>query len=84
MRRSRAVRYVRVVNWFERRLDRLRSFDPLVVDGVLAGVFTIVGVATAFGQDISDDEGFREPSAPPRRVRARDSAHRSRSAAAGR
>jgi signal transduction histidine kinase len=54
------------VNWFERQLERLRSFKPLVVDGVLAVIFTLVGVATAFGQDIRDDQGiirdgFREP-----------------------
>ena len=58
-----AVRYVRAVNWLERQLARLRSFNPLAVDVVLAVVFTLVGIATAFGQDISDDEGFREPSA---------------------
>ncbi len=52
-----------MVNWFERQLARLRSFNPFAVDGVLAAIFTLVGIATAFGQDISDDEGFREPSA---------------------
>ena len=67
-----AVRYVRAVNWLERQLARLRSFNPLAVDAVLAVVFTLVGIATAFGQDISDDEGFREPSVLARRVRARD------------
>jgi signal transduction histidine kinase len=63
MRRTGAVRYVRAVNWLERQRARLRSFNPLAVDAVLAVVFTLVGIATAFGQDISDDEGFREPSA---------------------
>jgi signal transduction histidine kinase len=51
------------VNWFERRLQWLRSLDPLVVDGVLAAIFTVIGIATSFGQDITDSEGFREPSA---------------------
>lgn len=57
------IRYVRVVNWLGRQLERLRSFNPLAVDGVLAVIFTLVGIATAFGQDISDDEGYREPTA---------------------
>jgi hypothetical protein len=51
------------VNWIERQLERLRSFDPLVVDGVLAVLFTVIGIATVFGQDIRDDgvlvDGFR-------------------------
>jgi signal transduction histidine kinase len=55
------------VNWLERQLERLPSFNPLAVDGVLAVIFTVVGVATAFGQDIRDDgiilDGFREPNA---------------------
>jgi signal transduction histidine kinase len=63
MRRTGAVRYVRVVNWLERQLARLRAFNPLAVDGVLAVIFALVGIATAFGQDITDDEGFREPTA---------------------
>ena len=46
MRRRPAVRYVRAVNWLERQLERLRSFNPLAVDGVLAVVFTVVGIAT--------------------------------------
>ena len=61
--RGAAVRYVRAVNWRQRHLERLRSFNPLAVDSVLAVIFTVVGIATAFGQDISDDEGFREPTA---------------------
>jgi signal transduction histidine kinase len=55
------------VNWLERQLERLRSFNPLAVDGVLAVIFTVVGVATAFGQDIREEgiilDGFREPNA---------------------
>ena len=61
------IRYGRTVNWIERQLERLRSFNPLVVDGVLALIFTVVGIASVFGQDIRDDngvitDGFREPS----------------------
>jgi hypothetical protein len=57
-----------MVNRFERQLVRLRSFNPLAVDGVLAAVFTLVGVATVFLQDIHDGErlvgdGYREPGA---------------------
>lgn len=56
------------MNWLERQLERARSFNPLVVDGVLAVIVTIVGIATVFGQDIRDDQGmirdgFREPGA---------------------
>ena len=55
------------MNWLERRLERLRSINPLAVDGALAVIFTVVGVATAFAQDIRDEglirDGFREPSA---------------------
>ena len=50
----------------ERHLERLRSLNPLAVDGVLAAIFAVVGVVTAFGQAIRDDEGmiregYREP-----------------------
>ena len=58
-----AVRYVRPVSWHQRLLERLRSFDPLAVDSVLAVLFAVAGIATAFGQDIGSDEGVREPSA---------------------
>lgn len=52
----------------ERHLERLRSLNPLAVDGVLAATFAVVGVVTAFGQAIRDDEGmiregYREPGA---------------------
>ena len=55
------------MNWIERQLERLRSFNPLVVDGVLALIFIAIGIASVFGQDIRDDDGaitdgFREPS----------------------
>jgi signal transduction histidine kinase len=61
------IRYVHVVNWIERQLERLRSFNPLVVDAVLASIFIVVGIAFVFGQDIRDDngvitDGFTEPS----------------------
>ena len=60
------IRYVRMVNWIERQLERLRSFDPVVVDGVLALIFTVIGIASVFAQDIRDDgvlvDGFRAPS----------------------
>ena len=55
------------MTWLERHLERLRSLNPLAVDGVIAVVFAIVGIATAFGQDIRDEgmirDGFREPGA---------------------
>ena len=52
----------------ERHLERLRSLNPLAVDRVLAAIFAVVGVVTAFGQAIRDDEGmiregYREPGA---------------------
>jgi signal transduction histidine kinase len=60
------VRYVRTVNWLERRLEWLRSINPLVIDSVLAALFAVIGIASAFGQEIRDDaglveDGFREP-----------------------
>jgi signal transduction histidine kinase len=56
------------VNWFERQLERLRAFNPWIVDSVLAVLFLFLGVVSVFGQDIRDDagvieEGFREPNA---------------------
>jgi signal transduction histidine kinase len=62
------IRYVRTVNWVERQLDRIRSVNPLIVDGALAVVFLVLAVASVFSQDIYDDsgalkEGFREPNA---------------------
>jgi signal transduction histidine kinase len=56
-----AIRYVRLVNWFERRLEWVRSLNPLIVEGVVALVFTIFGFATVFGQEIKD--GLDEPGA---------------------
>jgi signal transduction histidine kinase len=43
------------VNWFARQVDRLRSADPLVVDGAFAGLSLVVGLATVFNQDLDDD-----------------------------
>jgi signal transduction histidine kinase len=60
-----AIRYVRVVN--RRPLERLRSMDPAVVDGVLAVLVFLIGILTVFGQDIRENgriiEDYREPSA---------------------
>jgi signal transduction histidine kinase len=56
-----AVQYGRLVNWFERRVEWVRSLDPLVVDGVVAVLFAIVGVASVFGQDIAGED-FRDPN----------------------
>lgn len=56
------------MSYLERQYERVRSLSPLVVDGVLAALFTILGVISVFAQDIRDDggqirEGFREPNA---------------------
>jgi len=62
------IRYVRTVNWVERWLDRIRSVNPLIVDGAFAVLFFVLGVASVFGQDIYDEsgavtDGLREPNA---------------------
>jgi signal transduction histidine kinase len=49
------------VNWFERRLEWVRSLNPLIVDGVMAVFFVIAGVATVFTQEVKD--GLVEPTA---------------------
>ena len=49
------------MNWFERQLERLRSFDPLKVDIALAVLVFLVGVTTVFAQEI--EEGIVEPTA---------------------
>ena len=64
---SRQFGYGRAVNWFERQVERLRSLNPLLVDGALAVFFTVVGIATVAGQDIRNEagaieDGFREPN----------------------
>jgi signal transduction histidine kinase len=58
---ERSIRYVRAVKWLERQLERLRSLNPLLVDGVLAGLATILGIISVFAQDMSD--GMTEPGA---------------------
>jgi signal transduction histidine kinase len=58
---ERAIRYVRAVRWFERQVEWLRSLNPLVVDGLIAVLATIVALATVFSQDLS--EGMTEPTA---------------------
>ena len=65
---GREIRYGRTVNWIERQLERLRSLNPLAVDGVLALIFIAVGIGSVFTQEIRDDngaitDGFREPTA---------------------
>ncbi len=49
------------MNWFERRMEWVRSLNPLVVDGLMAVFFAIAGVATVFTQEIKD--GLVEPTA---------------------
>jgi signal transduction histidine kinase len=61
MRRRGRFRYVRAVSRIERLVDRLRSVNRTAIDCVLAVLFTVVGVAFAYDQDIR--EGMREPSA---------------------
>jgi signal transduction histidine kinase len=62
------IRYVRDVNWMERQLERIRSINPLIVDGACAVLLFVLGVVSSFGQNIRDDQdvlkdGFREPNA---------------------
>jgi signal transduction histidine kinase len=64
--RREGLRYRRNVHWRHRLTARLRSFDPAVVDGVLAAVFTVGAIATVLAQDIHDTSGalrngYREP-----------------------
>src|SRR6478735_2931845 len=60
------IQYVRMVNWIERQLERLRAVDPVVIDRVIALIFTVLGIASVFAQDIREDgvlvDGFRAPS----------------------
>ena len=46
--RRGGLRYRRSVNWRQRLTARLRSFDPAVVDVVVAAVFTVGAIATVF------------------------------------
>ena len=50
------------MNWFLRQLERVRSANQFVVNGVLAILFTIVGFATVFAQEVKD--GLDEPGLP--------------------
>jgi signal transduction histidine kinase len=50
------------VNWVERQLERLRTIKPIVVDGLLAVVFFVIGVTTVLSQELV--EGQSEPRAP--------------------
>ena len=64
--RRGGLRYRRSVHWRERLTARLRSFDPAVVDVVVAAVFTVGAIASVLGQDIHDASGalrngYREP-----------------------
>jgi signal transduction histidine kinase len=49
------------MTWVERQLERLRSFDPLAVDGVLAAVLAVIALTTVFTQDVVG--GLNEPPA---------------------
>jgi signal transduction histidine kinase len=60
MRAPTVIRYVRVVSWSERQVERLRSVNPRAIDVVLAVTFTAVSLLTAYGQDIRDDSGALE------------------------
>jgi signal transduction histidine kinase len=60
------LRYVPDVKRIDNLAIRLRAIDPVAVDIGLAVAFVLVGIATAFGQDIHDDAGalsggYREP-----------------------
>jgi signal transduction histidine kinase len=50
------------VDWFLRQLERVRSANQYVVNGVLAIIFTIVGFATVYAQEVRD--GLDEPALP--------------------
>lgn len=48
------------MSWFERQLERLRSWNPLAVDAALAAVLFVLCLATVFGQEV--EAGLAEPS----------------------
>jgi signal transduction histidine kinase len=48
------------VTWVERQIERLRSLNALAVDGLLAALLFVLGVATVFAQDVK--EGLDDPS----------------------
>ena len=52
----------------ERQLERIRSINPLFIDGALAVFFFVLGIASSYSQNIVDEQGelkagFREPNA---------------------
>jgi signal transduction histidine kinase len=49
------------VTWLLRQLERLRAVNPLAVDGALALMIFVVGLATVFTQDV--EPGLVEPTA---------------------
>jgi signal transduction histidine kinase len=49
------------VTWVERQLERLRGLHPLLVDGALAVVMLVIGIATVTTQDLA--RGMSEPTA---------------------
>lgn len=49
------------MTWVEHQLERLRSLNPLIVDGVLAAVLLVIAVVTVYAQELT--EGLSEP--PP-------------------
>ena len=51
------------MHWLQRHVERWRSTDPVVVDSVLAVVFTVAGVVTVFAQGLGGREGLRQPGA---------------------
>lgn len=54
------------MNWLERQTERLRSLNPLAVDTLLAVIFTVIGMATVFGEAGDEQRmarGFTEPTA---------------------
>jgi signal transduction histidine kinase len=55
------LRYLRSVSWFERLVERVRAFDPRVVDGAVAVVAALLGVVSVLQQEVKD--GYREPGA---------------------
>ena len=57
----RRIRYVRDVTWIERQIERLRSFNPLAVDGLLAAALATVSLLTLFDQTV--EKGMHEPNA---------------------
>lgn len=51
------------MRWLQRQVERWRSTDPIVIDGVLAVVFTVAGVVTVFAQGLGGRDGLGPPGA---------------------